>query len=39
MPSSLQNIADEEKLLETILKEKIGAVRRNEHHLSTNWDT
>jgi len=38
MPSSLQNVSDEEKLLESILKEKIGAVRRNEHHLSTNWD-
>ncbi len=35
MPSSLQNVQDEEQLLESILKEKISAVRRNEHHLAT----
>lgn len=39
MPSSLQNVGDEEKLLESILRDKISAVRRNEHHLSTSWDT
>ena len=39
MPSSLQNVSEEEKLLESILKDKISAVRRNEHHLSTNWDS
>jgi hypothetical protein len=39
MPSSLQNVFDEEKLLESILKEKISAVRRNEHNLSTQWDS
>lgn len=39
MPSSLTNVADEEKLLESILKDKIGAVRKNEHNLSTNWDS
>lgn len=33
MPSSRQNLAEEEKLLENILKDKIGAIRRNEHHL------
>jgi hypothetical protein len=35
MPSSRINIGDEEKLIEEVLKEKIGAVRRNEHHMST----
>jgi len=38
MPSAFQNISDEEKLLESILKDKIAAVRRNEHHMSTHWD-
>lgn len=39
MPSSRINIGDEEKLIEEVLKEKIGAVRRNEHHMSTQWDS
>jgi centrosomal protein CEP76 len=38
MPSALQNLQEEERLLEQILKDKISAVRRNEHHLQTNWD-
>lgn len=39
MPSSLTNVQDEEKLLESILRDKIAAVRRNEHHMSTQWDS
>lgn len=38
MPSTLTNIASEEKLLESILKEKIGSIRMNDEHLSTTWD-
>ena len=35
MPSAKLNIGDEEKLIENVLKDKIGAIRRNEHHLAT----
>lgn len=35
MASSHSNIAEEEKQLENILKDKIGAVRKNDHNLST----
>jgi centrosomal protein CEP76 len=38
MPSTIHNVSDEEKLLEQILRDKMAAVRRNEHHLSTTWD-
>lgn len=38
MPSAPVNLADEERLLENTLREKIGAIRRNEHHMSTQWD-
>ena len=39
MPSSNRNLSDEEKLLENILKDKIGSVRKNDHNLSTQWDS
>lgn len=35
MPSTRMNIQDEEKLLEGILRTKIGSIRRNDHNLST----
>jgi hypothetical protein len=35
MPSTMTNIASEEKQLENILKEKIGSVRMNDEHLGT----
>ena len=38
MPSNTFNVPEEEKLLESILKGKIGSLRRNEHNLNTNWD-
>lgn len=39
MPSSVSNVADEEKMLESILKDKIAAVRKNEHGMTTVWDS
>lgn len=39
MPSTNHNVFDEEKMLESILKEKIGSLRKNEQNLPTNWDT
>jgi hypothetical protein len=33
--SGTTNLSDEEKLLENILKDKIGSVRKNDHNLST----
>ena len=39
MPSSGSNVSEEEKLLENILKDKIGSVRKNDHNLSTHWDS
>jgi centrosomal protein CEP76 len=39
MPSALNNTADEEKMLESILKDKIAGVRKNEHGMSTQWDS
>jgi centrosomal protein CEP76 len=39
MPGQISNVSEEEKLVEQILREKISGVRRNEHHLSTNWDS
>ena len=38
MPTTITNLASEEKLLEGILKEKIGSIRMNDEHLNTNWD-
>jgi hypothetical protein len=38
MPCTLLNVANEEKMIEGILKEKIGSLRMNDEHLSTNWD-
>lgn len=38
MPSTMHNVAQEEKMLEGILRDKIGAMRRNDEHLSTSWD-
>lgn len=35
MPSSTINLMNEEKMLENILKEKIGAVRKQEHNMAT----
>jgi len=39
MPSNRENIEEDEKMLESALKEKIGSVRSNEHKLSTVWDS
>jgi len=38
MPSNTYSVPEEEKMLEGILKQKIGSLRRNEHNLNTNWD-
>ena len=39
MPSTIQNhTAQEEKLIEQLLKEKISSVRHNDEHLATSWD-
>jgi len=38
MPSSMNNIANEERSIENILKEKIGSVRMNDEHIATSWD-
>ena len=38
MRSTMHNVHGEEKLLESVLKDKIGAMRKNDEHLSTNWD-
>ena len=35
MPSSRIDIPDEEKGLESLLKEKVGGMRKNEHNLNT----
>ena len=39
MPSTGVNVLEEEKLLESILKDKIAGVRRNDHNMGTEWDT
>ena len=38
MPSNSFSAPEEEKLLESILKQKIGSLRQNEHNLSSQWD-
>ena len=39
MPSTRLNVADEEKALEKVLKEKIAGIRKNDGgNLQTNWD-
>jgi len=39
MPSINVNVADEEKTLEKILKDKIAGIRKNDGgNLSTSWD-
>ena len=38
MPSTLLNVGAEEKLIENVLKEKLGSIRMNDEHLGTNWD-
>ena len=38
MPSSTLDIGAEEKQLESILKQKVGSVRKNDHGLNTQWD-
>ena len=35
MPTSYRNIPDEEKLLESILREKMSGMRKGEHNLNT----
>ena len=35
MPSNNYGTAEEEKLLEGILKQKVGSLRRNEHNINT----
>ena len=39
MPSTGINVMEEEKLLESILKDKLAAVRRNDHNMDTQWDS
>lgn len=39
MPSTFGNIGNDEKIIESMLKEKIASIRMNEEHLSTNWDS
>ena len=38
MPSPLGDIGSEEKMLENILKDKVGGYRSSELHLGTTWD-
>ena len=38
MPSNNFSTGEEEKLLEGILKQKVGSLRRNEHNINTQWD-
>lgn len=38
MPSTQHNVHNEEKMLENILKDKVGSMRKNDEHLSTSWD-
>ena len=39
MPSTGVNVFEEEKLLESILRDKIAGVRRNDHNMGTEWDS
>lgn len=40
MPSNNRNTADDERLLEQLLRDKIAGIRRNDGgNLSTSWDT
>ena len=39
MPSTGVNALEEEKLLESILRDKIAGVRRNDHNMGTEWDS
>ena len=39
MPSLVQSVAEEEKVLERILRDKIAGIRRNDGgNLNTHWD-
>ena len=39
MPSLVMNVAEEEKALEKILRDKIAGIRRNDGgNLNTHWD-
>jgi hypothetical protein len=38
MPSTMLNIANEEKMIEALLREKFGSIRMNDEHLGTSWD-
>ena len=39
MASQGINVPEEEKLLESILRDKIAGVRRNDHNMGTEYDT
>ena len=39
MPSTGLDVAAEEKLLESILRDKIAGVRRNDHNMGTEFDS
>jgi hypothetical protein len=38
MPSTMSNVAAEEKMIEGLLREKISSIRQNDEHVSTSWD-
>ena len=38
MPSTMFNVGAEEKMIEHVLKEKIGSIRMNDERLTTSWD-
>ena len=38
MPSNIINVIQDEKMIENLLKEKIGSIRMNDEHITTNWD-
>lgn len=37
-PSTILNVANEEKTIENLLKEKLGSLRMNDERLTTSWD-
>ena len=39
MPSTGIDVMEEEKLLESIIKDKIAGVRRNDHNMGTEYDS
>ena len=38
MPSTMNNVASEEKMIEGLLKKKISSIRINDEHVATTWD-